>query len=659
MLRLHCLTIDNFGPFKGEQRIAFPSENGVTIIYGENMRGKTSLSHAIRYAFFGKVRDRGYRDTSLHQISNWESADEGKYGFKVVLSFEYNGEQYELTRSCTPRSALLFQPTSDQDYIEECFLRCSGDVLSPDQRNIRLNQIMPEQVSRFFLFDGELLQEYEELLRDESDMGRRIKEAIERILGVPILTSARACLRDLLQAAQKQESKMAQRDQKTQALGNHLADLTLRQTVFEEEIEKQKAELEGLRDRKASIEETLKKTERFASLIDERDRLEKEITDLDRRQKQKEEKLKEIMADAWRSMLSKRVKETHDGIEQRIQSLQEQITRKAIRRETAKRITQALQEDRCPTCLRSLDEDTRRHLSALLDLEPLDEQFEGTDELQKLSALKQVLRNFPTIDIATSVQEITDTLDLCIVDRASKLDRIAEIDDNIRNLDQSEIRKIRSEYSEILKEIMLLEEGIKQSSEDIRNNEESIKDIQKQLGKEKGVDLVKERSKRELYGNLCNLFSEGVDVYRERLRKQVEKDATALFLQLTSEPDYAGLRINENYGLLIVHKDEHIIPVRSAGAEHIVALSLMGALQRNAPLQGPIIMDSPFGRLDEIHTTKVVQALPNMADQVVLLVYEAELKPQTARNQLLGKLRSEYKMVRKTARYTTIERYEE
>ena len=36
------------------------------------------------------------------------------------------------------------------------------------------------------MFDGELLQEYEELLINESEAGHRISEAIERILGVPI-----------------------------------------------------------------------------------------------------------------------------------------------------------------------------------------------------------------------------------------------------------------------------------------------------------------------------------------------------------------------------------------------------------------------------------------------------------------------------------------
>ena len=136
---------------------------------------------------------------------------------------------------------------------------------------------------------------------------------------------------------------------------------------------------------------------------------------------------------------------------------------------------------------------------------------------------------------------------------------------------------------------------------------------------------------------------------------RVEADATTLFLRLTTEGDYARLSINENYGLTIVHIDGSAIPVRSAGAEHIVALSLMGALQQNAPLRGPIIMDSPFGRLDEGHTTRVVRTLPSMADQVLLLVYERELEPRLARNELKAQLLREYRLVRKSARHSQIE----
>lgn len=46
--------------------------------------------------------------------------------------------------------------------------------MGPQEAVLELGRIMPETVSRFFLFDGELLQQYEELLRNESEMGRQI-----------------------------------------------------------------------------------------------------------------------------------------------------------------------------------------------------------------------------------------------------------------------------------------------------------------------------------------------------------------------------------------------------------------------------------------------------------------------------------------------------
>jgi hypothetical protein len=96
--------------------------------------------------------------------------------------------------------------------------------------------------------------------------------------------------------------------------------------------------------------------------------------------------------------------------------------------------------------------------------------------------------------------------------------------------------------------------------------------------------------------------------------------------------------------------------VRSAGAEHVVALSLVGALQNNAPLRGPIIIDSPFGRLDAIHTSKTVAALPGMARQVVVLVYEDELSPIRARQGLKGQLKAEWMLERVSARHTQLVR---
>jgi hypothetical protein len=58
VLTIRSITLTDFGPFKDEQRIEFPVDGGVSILYGENMRGKESgVIDPIRLAKLWKVRN--------------------------------------------------------------------------------------------------------------------------------------------------------------------------------------------------------------------------------------------------------------------------------------------------------------------------------------------------------------------------------------------------------------------------------------------------------------------------------------------------------------------------------------------------------------------------------------------------------------------------
>ena len=268
MLALQQLQLENFGPYKGQQAIDFPTDGGVVIVYGENMRGKTTLLNAIRYALFGTVLTRREARLTFANIENWENAREGKHGFKVILRFSHDGAAYELTRECRLRRDVA-TPQSDSDYEQHCFLQRNGEALGPEEAKDELARIMPESVSRFFLFDGELLQQYEELLRDESEMGLRIKEAIERILGVPILTNARTSVKRLLDEAQKAESKAAQKSQETQELGNNHMRLLEQRAAHESEIARLSRDAQELKTKKRGYEEEVKKYVRLLTLFNE------------------------------------------------------------------------------------------------------------------------------------------------------------------------------------------------------------------------------------------------------------------------------------------------------------------------------------------------------------------------------------------------------
>ena len=656
MLAIRSITLTDFGPFKDEQRIAFPADVGVSIIYGENMRGKTTLLNAIRYALFGRVIARGATEMALHQIGNWETAKEkGKYGFKVVLEFEHEGSKYELTREHRPRPGVT-KPETDIDYLQECFLRKDGTVLGPDQGTSELARIMPETVSRFFLFDGELLQQYEELLRNESDMGRNIKDAIEKILGVPVLTNGRTDFSEMAKEAQKREAKAAQKNQKTQALGNQQQALITQREGLQSELDRQKKELDAARATKASKEDELRKTERTKALLDERVRLQEEISGAETRLKEKDEKRKELLTVAWKGLLSSRIRATREALQMELDAMRETHRKAVVTEDLSEKLRAALAAGECSTCGQGLGAEAKERIGKLVAQSmPKEERLKIETSIQKLDTRIAALRQSESGSNADLLREVQDAIDDLKVRKAAAEDKLIDIREQTKGLDEAEVRKLYGEYDKTVADIGLLQNGITNSEGALASINDQITRVAAEMAKFADADLESERARKELCEKLKDLFSQAVDAYRERLRGKVEKDATSLFVQLTSEPEYKGLSINDSYGLTIVHQDGTTIPVRSAGAEHIVALSLMGALQRNAPLRGPIVMDSPFGRLDDAHTTKVVQALPDMASQVMLLVYESELDPKDVRNQLKGKLKKEYKIGRKSARYSIIE----
>jgi DNA sulfur modification protein DndD len=71
-MKLHKLTCYNFMPYKGRVVIDFPTDDSrnVMIVFGDNMRGKTSLLNALRWGFYERAVGRHSRPILLHEIVN-------------------------------------------------------------------------------------------------------------------------------------------------------------------------------------------------------------------------------------------------------------------------------------------------------------------------------------------------------------------------------------------------------------------------------------------------------------------------------------------------------------------------------------------------------------------------------------------------------------
>lgn len=641
MLHLTSLEVVNFGPFKGRQRVEFKDAPGVSIFYGENMRGKTSLLNAIRFALFGTVLGRGRRSVAFEDLVNLEARAEGERHFEVSLELTHARGAYRLTRTGKPG------PTGD--YVPGIYLERGGQHLSPEQAAHELEQILPKEIARFFLFDGELLQEYEDLLHGDSDMGPQISAAIERILGVPILTGARDSAKAALDRAETALAVAAQGDQKTREFGKQLQSLTAERQVLTDDLFRLEGELDVLRGRKAAIEADMRRRERFAALLDKRDRLSKELEAVQGRLDTSAAGLSTAMAPAWAALIRPRLSAAVADLRQREAKLQASVTRAQVLQELAHG-----HAPDCPTCLQKVDTDAQARIRAALeggdDSGDAASQRELAGVRRRLDALQAQLDAANPEALRLMWQGYEDLQNQAYALKGE----IEEIGRKLGGDLEAELRGLSRDYDTVVREIVATEEGITSTQAKLADNAVYRENIQKRLEKLAGGQMEAERRRRDLASQVHALFEAAVDAYRVKLREVVEADASNFFLKMTTEPDYAGLRINDSYGLTILHKDGTVIPIRSAGAEHVVALSLVAALQNNAPLRGPIFIDSPFGRLDGGHRNNVVAALPDMADQVVLLVYEDELPAAEARSMLKEQLRAEWVLNRESARHTRI-----
>lgn len=659
MLRFTSLTVENFGPFKGSQTIDLSNEDGVSIVWGNNGRGKTTLLNIFRYALFGKIQNRRGIVKDLTSISNLESRSEGNYGFKVILRMTSDGKNYELTRQYKMRAGIS-RPTKDDDYEQAVFLKEDGSILSSAMCDHLLNTIMPEQVSRFFLFDGELLQEYEELLINDSDAGTKIKESIEKILGVPVLTNGAIDVESVLETYKSAKTRLAQNNQRTMQIGAQIAALQAKLQEHRNEFERLRAELKIELNNRNILEDKLTQSERIRGLLADEKALELSINEKKARRDALISSICAITKDAWKGLSSARVLEVLSVIDEEAKSLEEKERTQHTAQRFLEEMRQAISVKHCQLCDQNIEDDC---LSKMKErVKSIESEFgsltpEETQKLQSLRNRRNILQGmvYPNSKEKLEVYEeqlANVTVEINQAERQLKtvredIDRYGDIDG---------LTELTQQHSQCLAKIKNLEEGKRAESAIISETQGSLATLDSQLNRNSsGTDMLIAKRKVELCEQIHNIFEKGIDAYRDKLKKDVERDATALFQKISNDPDYVKLEINENYGLSMVHASGEKVPYRSAGFEHIVALALISALHKNAPLRGPVIMDSPFGRLDPIHKDKITKALPSISDQIILLAYTHEIDEQTARSTLGSALKKEYRLARQTSFFTRIE----
>lgn len=629
-MKLKRLTIRNFMPYKGEAVLNFPQDESrnTLIVVGDNMRGKTSLLNAIRWAFYGKALGRHLRQIPLHQMPNRESASVGDWSMEARIEFESDGHQYELRRVAEKKS-LVANPERPEDFQVFVHLKKNGVALSGDEIDAEINRFAPEQVSRFFLFDGELLQEYEELLIEGSEQGKKIKEAIEQALGVPALINGRDDISVILKRAQKQQAQEASQIKGMEGVSESYLQWTTKRESYEADILNLNNHYNAVREERLALDDALEKVEGIS-------RQKAEIDFNNERRKQIEEEIKQkshlrlqLAGQAWRDLLAPRLIVKRDALSKEQKRLTDLISQRSRIQTHIDQTMQYLANSECPTCGQQMAFEKRSEKQKELEILRTELNNLGGDD----SSLPTVTVQLEALNKLIS-QGVSDRLgdtdkDLARLERdIVKIENaIEDLQENIRGFDTDEIMKKRAYREHLYKDELRIAVDLEQQKKKLSDADRELRILSQRLTSSQEFQLGARGARlTDLCSNLHAAFSLSIERLREALRQTVQERASEAFRKMSTQKAYQGLKVNENYGLTILDQNGQEVSLRSAGAEQIVALSLIDGLSHAGHSAGPVVMDTPFGRLDTKHRKNILSYLPNSASQLVLFVHDGEIR---------------------------------
>lgn len=646
-MKLKRLHMQNFMPYKGDAVLEFPQDESrnTLIVFGDNMRGKTSLLNAIRWTFYGYAYGRHLRKIPLHLLPNQEAVNEGNWVMQTRIEFEANGSQYDLRRQARMKN-LVIKPERPEDIQVDVYMQKDGAAIPGNEIDSEINQFSPEQVSRFFLFDGELLQEYEELLIEGSEQGQKIKEEIEKILGVPALTNGRDDVRIVLKQAQKQQSIEASKIKGLEGVAERHQQWVTKRESFELDLDRLQSQLEEARNSRLAMDDELEKVETVYSQKSKLDSYRSRAKEIEEAIKQKTSLRQQLVGQVWRDLLEPRLITKQESLTQEQQRLISSNSERNRIQLHVEQATQYLVKQVCPTCGQSLDNsklqakeiELAKLKSQLLEFRADDSRL--TDIAIQIKALNKVIGH----GIGERLSDVDKDLARLELDLSKIENLIEELNEELKEFDTDAIMKMRSRRDGIIKEETRLSFDVDGRRTKIDEADREIRILSQQMQPD---ELSRGARGAQMVGiceKLYTTFSMSVERLRGNLRQSVQTEASKAFKAMSTQTAYQGLRINENYGLTILDQNGQEVLLRSAGAEQIVALSLIAGLSHAGRPAGPVVMDTPFGRLDTKHRKNILEYLPNSASQLILFVHDGEIRGSDDLNVMAHRIGGQYEI---------------
>ncbi|AFY79464.1 hypothetical protein Ple7327_4353 [Pleurocapsa sp. PCC 7327] len=627
-MKLLSIKLCNFRQFYGktpEIILAFGKQN-TTIIHGNNGAGKTTLLNGFTWALYEKFTAAF---ASPHLLINKRAIHEANIGVSVdcwvEVQFEHENKRYQVKRKCY---ACRDKDNKIQYSQSKFFMLIAGDdgrwyppLQQPDDI---INRILPESLHQYFFFDGEHI---DHIFRASEKSN--IAEDTKELLGVKVLDRAIEHLKKAKKALQEELKEIGDPD-------------TKKLLQAQSKLEKEKEQLQQSRQ---LIIQTLTQQEGLKKSLSHR-LLElsgaEELKQLKEKLEKQENVLRQNLLEAkkkiQRSLSNRGYSIFLPEIISQFNSLIDELRKRGELPSGIKQqfVQQLLDRKRCICGIELVeDSDPYKQVQEWMNRAGMADVEESAIRLesQVIEIEKQALEFWQEVD--TEQAKINQWR----IELAQVENELDEIGNKFRHYPDEEIKAIQKQVDEIedaIKEF-ILEQGSHQHQ--IEVIEKEIEEIAKQISKQKIKEekqVLAQRRIRATEEAIARLIE-----VKNRLEKQfrlsLEKRVKEIFSSISFTPYIP--RISDSYELNLVENTSGIaVPVAaSTGENQILSLSFIGGIidrvrewsQKNT-LMGPdsstfpIVMDSPFGSLDEIYRRQVAKTIPQLANQLLVLVTKTQ-----------------------------------
>lgn len=613
-MKIKNIEYENFRNFKDHGMIKCSTDGKVTIIYGKNGDGKTTLHQLFQWIIYGQVK---FNKTTTDHLYNLAYENELDYGqvFNVWgrIDFEHSGSEFSLTRTYTYKKGV-----DDSEKIgEDLSLQKMDDDYNwkrVDKPEESIEKMLPSGLAEYFFFDGESM--IADLRVKGRDSASKLRKALYSMFDLDVIESA--------------INHIGRTDLKTTVLGKLYlgkssigsgSEVSAIKTNIEtaqnliaqktEQIEK----CDGEKEEKKKIIQTI--SEQIGSTKSKAD-YEKQRRDL---KKQRDVFLEnansaqhqfgdEVMSMFPQLLISKAVNDAKN-------KLNLQTNKSQLPSGINRRLISYLLKLNTKTCIcgRDLCDDEREHIRKFLDMMPpksyssMYQDFtktaarwgNGYDKQSVEEIIKRVLINQNSAsECEKKIKELDDCeknskdIEDLVVGRQKAEDRVAELDRMINGLN-SQIEKAKPYLKKQMKDYDKLTEANELgriATEKIEIMQEVLRYFSDKLDKE-SVEYSK-----KLQVNIQNLLD---NMLTSRRNVSVSQEF--------------AVRVTDSYN------DES----KSEGQFAVVSFAYIGGilkmLKDDDNLQGkeyPLVLDGPFSKLDPDQRQNVVNMLPTFAPQVIV-----------------------------------------